>query len=586
MKKFALLLLLIGVAKCQRKTSPCPSIFSYDTQNDSNDVWYGTIKLQSSVTLHSITVDIIFDRRVENFGAHHFNPPTSGDNVEFRIENKNFLLQPGRILVMKIFAQYRDSLPLLKQIRLNGQNVCVDLPIAAVQPIYSPASSNSHNDYDRSTTTTTKRSVIRENPNVFFNTNSQRDGNRYPTTTTESTVSWNNYGNSNDYDFGRTSSTTRRSPSNNNQQGGRATTTTTLRPANPHYGQESPQRRPSSDFDSYHQNSNSNHNSYPSNENQRPPLDQRYTTESSYTTRRTNANSYTTKRDSYFPGDLPFFNGQTTTHSILNLDDDDNQQCGTIIPKTNPLIVHGLETYHGNYPWHTAIYLSEIGSLKYICGGSLITMSSVITAAHCVTHSKSKTPVQKDKLLVYLGKHNLQKWTGHEQDGKVIDIIVNEEYDYERFYSDIAILRLKETLKRTNYVRPVCLWVFDTELRGIVDKLGNVPGWGYNENGLVSDDLTYVQMPVVTHETCIWSNRDFFSKVTSDKSFCAGFRNGTTICNGDSGGGMVFKKNNKWYLRGVVSVSIALQNSLRCDPESFAVFIDAAKYLNWINNNK
>jgi dynein heavy chain len=70
---------------------------------------------------------------------------------------------------------------------------------------------------------------------------------------------------------------------------------------------------------------------------------------------------------------------------------------------------------------------------------------------------------------------------------------------------------------------------------------------GYNENGLVSDDLSYIKMPVVTHETCIWSNRDFFSKVTSEKSFCAGFRNGTNVCNGDSGGGKLFLENAKIY---------------------------------------
>jgi len=78
---------------------------------------------------------------------------------------------------------------------------------------------------------------------------------------------------------------------------------------------------------------------------------------------------------------------------------------------------------------------------------------------------------------VYLGKHNLQKWTGQEQDGKVIDIIINDEYDPERFYSDVAILKLKDPLRRTNYVRPVCLWNFDTDLKHIVDKLGSVPGW-------------------------------------------------------------------------------------------------------------
>jgi GTP-binding protein EngB required for normal cell division len=66
-------------------------------------------------------------------------------------------------------------------------------------------------------------------------------------------------------------------------------------------------------------------------------------------------------------------------------------------------------------------------------------------------------------------------------------------------------------------VRPVCLWNFDSDLKNVVDKLGSgelinlfklinyfimviaVPGWGYNENGLVSEDLSYVQMPVINN---------------------------------------------------------------------------------------
>jgi secreted trypsin-like serine protease len=59
----------------------------------------------------------------------------------------------------------------------------------------------------------------------------------------------------------------------------------------------------------------------------------------------------------------------------------------------------------------------------------------------------------------------------------------------------------------------------------------------------------------------------------------------TSVCNGDSGGGMVFKNNNKWFLRGLVSVSVALQNKLRCDPNEYAVFTDVAKFLPWIRSH-
>uniref|UniRef100_A0A182SU81 Peptidase S1 domain-containing protein n=2 Tax=Neocellia TaxID=44535 RepID=A0A182SU81_9DIPT len=142
----------------------------------------------------------------------------------------------------------------------------------------------------------------------------------------------------------------------------------------------------------------------------------------------------------------------------------------------------------------------------------------------------------------------------------------------------------KEDVKYSNFVRPVCLWNFDDDYKTLINKIGLVPGWGYNEHGLVSSRLSFAQMPVVAHETCIWSNRDFFSKVTSDTSFCAGFKNGTSVCNGDSGGGMVFKHNNLWYLRGIVSVSAALQDRFHCDSKHYVVFTDAAKFTSWIRS--
>jgi secreted trypsin-like serine protease len=66
------------------------------------------------------------------------------------------------------------------------------------------------------------------------------------------------------------------------------------------------------------------------------------------------------------------------------------------------------------------------------------------------------------------------------------------------------------------------------------------------------------------------------------------FVEGTSVCNGDSGGGMVFPKtsssssNPVWQLRGLVSISVALQNQLKCDSSHYVVFTDVAKYLDWI----
>lgn len=55
------------------------------------------------------------------------------------------------------------------------------------------------------------------------------------------------------------------------------------------------------------------------------------------------------------------------------------------------------------------------------------------------------------------------------------------------------------------------------------------------------------------------------------------------MCNGDSGGGMVFRRPNSqvWQLRGIVSVGVSSQKHI-CDPMNYVIFTDVAKYLDWI----
>lgn len=159
-KVFLLFACLGDFVESQKKISPCPTVFTYDSERDTSDTWYGTLSLQTSVPLHGVSVDVIFDRPTASFGAYYFNDVTTDDYKEYRIENKNFKLDPGRILVMNVYVRFTDRAPLLKQVRLNGQNVCVDIPTVGVQPILNYQSIG-----NSQSTTTTRKTTRRENPN-------------------------------------------------------------------------------------------------------------------------------------------------------------------------------------------------------------------------------------------------------------------------------------------------------------------------------------------------------------------------------------------------------------------------------------
>ncbi|XP_038119631.1 serine proteinase stubble isoform X1 [Culex quinquefasciatus] len=601
-------LLVTTASKSLQKTSPCPTVFSYDEKEDTSETWYGTLRLKTNVPLHGIFIDVIFDGQVFVFGAY-FKDVTTKDNLRFHIEDKTYRLNAGETLILKFYVKHSDygRIPLLRQVRFNGQNVCVDVstpkpptertakPVVVslqdhpiVYPEYSsqretrPAVSDNTHDSNA-------HSVQPINYVVHANTN-------IPTTTVKPNLTIDSPYNRVDTlnvesRFSEPSNTSNEHSSNRKRpaadhhdpiqdptiwkkpsSGSSSTETSTARTI----------RQPNPSYESSNQNVNYANVRTPAPAGSREGA-YRTTTDAYYGGDYTQQPARTTtKKSGYFQGDYAFIqNVETSTHYINSYDED---ICGTVVPKANPLVTHGAPAQNAQFPWHGALYRSSVTELRYLCGSTLISARYALTAAHCVALEKSLKPVESDSLLLYLGKTNLKKWTGPEQDAKLERIIIHPDYNYERFFADIALLRLKDDVKFNHFVRPACLWNFDEDYKVMINKVGFVPGWGYTERGLVSEELSFAQMPVVAHETCIWSNRDFFSKVTSNTSFCAGFRNGTSVCNGDSGGGMVFKQSNKWYLRGIVSVSAALQNHVSCDPNHFAVFTDVAKFLRWIRS--
>ncbi|XP_046385988.1 transmembrane protease serine 9-like isoform X2 [Ischnura elegans] len=278
----------------------------------------------------------------------------------------------------------------------------------------------------------------------------------------------------------------------------------------------------------------------------------------------------------------------------------DGVPCGRADPKPSFLIANAQETERGEWPWHAAIYDVSKRNLEYICGGSLIGKKMILTAAHCVSERKGAQDfaVAPEARLVSLGKFLLNIQEGDVQTRKVEKIYIHSEYSKSTSQADIAILVLTIPVEFTEFVKPVCLWNGNQPyLSEIEGKDGAVVGWGKDENGELSESLKMAKMPVVSQQTCIWSNPQFFSRYTSDRTFCAGYRNETSACNGDSGGGMFFPKTVPgkkdtyilpvtWTLRGIVSLSVLKEFERTCDTKQYVIFTDTAKFYHWIKEHQ
>ncbi|EDS40343.1 elastase-2A [Culex quinquefasciatus] len=234
------------------------------------------------------------------------------------------------------------------------------------------------------------------------------------------------------------------------------------------------------------------------------------------------------------------------------------------------LILRGRTAELGQWPWHAAIYHGS----SYKCGGTLIDQRHVLTSAHCVVDSQRRS-LRPARIEVQLGKHDLRE---SSRPVKVSEVRVHEEFERNR--NDIALLVLSSTVTFSELVIPICL----EGIQGgddLVDQRGWVVGWGETEDGAVSNQLKTASMPVVSNTECVQNDPDLFGRFISPGVFCASDRNGTSVCRGDSGGGMYILAGDRWELRGITSFA-GLSETGSCDTKKFVVFTNVAYFYGWI----
>jgi len=207
-------------------------------------------------------------------------------------------------------------------------------------------------------------------------------------------------------------------------------------------------------------------------------------------------------------------------------------------------VADGLVAGKNEFPWMTALYKND-GTFGG-CGGSLISDTWVLTAAHCVC-TESKCPLNPSDMKVYFGMHHLEQ---HDQQvvGKSLSqVVIHPSYTSVTDGNDIALLRLSQPLNynAAPHIRPICLPSFNSGL--LTGKSALVAGWGLtHENGSISQVLMKANINVVD------CGEGYAPHITEICAAGEGYSKGA--CRGDSGGPLMMKGDGDLYtLIGAVS---------------------------------
>jgi len=146
--------------------------------------------------------------------------------------------------------------------------------------------------------------------------------------------------------------------------------------------------------------------------------------------------------------------------------------------------------------------------------------------------------------------------------------------------ADIAVLMLDQDVTFNKHIQPICMTSTDPRIASVTIGVivGNGKGGQENEYENIPKIL---KVPIHTDQQC--TDKDYtFKNLLTGRTFCGGNGAGQGVCTGDSGSGFVVEIGNVFYLRGIVSASL-FNSYLGCDVDSYSVFTNALKYINWIN---
>ncbi|KAH8350356.1 hypothetical protein KR067_003315, partial [Drosophila pandora] len=239
-----------------------------------------------------------------------------------------------------------------------------------------------------------------------------------------------------------------------------------------------------------------------------------------------------------------------------------------ICPKGG-LIFNGVETEPGEAPY-MAIIEAWNDTFIHKCGGALVHNQYVLTAAHCILEARAENTSELE-YFVRLGVYN-------RTEGDIIKrykVVQNFSYNYDglTIENDILLIKLNETVKFNENIRPACLPSVEYPIQES-DKLFLYGFGGRNSTEASTEVLLKARMSVISDTKFLNEKYEHIN--------ATGYNITSDACGGDSGGPLV--RRHPFYKPCLSEVMAVVSDGPYCDssaPET--LYTNVLHYLPWIH---
>jgi secreted trypsin-like serine protease/putative cell wall-binding protein len=246
-------------------------------------------------------------------------------------------------------------------------------------------------------------------------------------------------------------------------------------------------------------------------------------------------------------------------------------------PPLNLQIIGGTPTTAEAAPWQVRLEITGADGNRILCGGSLLSPTWVVTAAHCLVDANHQWATRVDVAAgISTVSDRGQRVAGHW-------MYLPRGYDRRSFREDIGLIELASPLTLDG-VRTAAI-ALPYGLNSDWPEVGTttqISGWGLTAQ---SPDLLPQQLQLATVTVlaapggpCLSGSLSSYDR---DLMMCAGLQDGSSdSCSGDSGGPATVVTQGIAYLAGVTS-----HGSHRCGlADRPAVYTRVTAFLNWITS--
>ncbi|MBK7535018.1 MAG: trypsin-like serine protease [Myxococcales bacterium] len=205
-------------------------------------------------------------------------------------------------------------------------------------------------------------------------------------------------------------------------------------------------------------------------------------------------------------------------------------------------IVGGAATQITSVPWQVSL---QSAAGNHFCGGSIVTPTWIVTAAHCVAEGAPGRIVAGISRLSQSGAGQIRS---------IKRVVSYPGYSSPEVGKDAAMIELTEplTLNGTTVkaIRP--LTAASSAALTATGVTTTVSGWGATAEGgtTLPDQLQWVQVPVISLDS---ASASYGTTLTPDQLAAGLAAGGKDSCQGDSGGPLVVADGAEMALAGIVS---------------------------------